>query len=174
MSDLIATVSYVLGGGPPRWDGFVATVPEDLLRRAPAPREWSALECLQHLIDVEVVFASRAKLIVKGEDLVGFDPDTEGEVGRGIDDTQVLLAQFRASRAKSLELLGGLKDDELERTANHEELGRVTLRELLNEWAGHDLMHMVQAERAVMQPFIAGTGKWRGFFADHDVQSRSE
>jgi hypothetical protein len=29
-------------------------------------------------------------------------------------------------------------------------------------------MHIVQAERAVMQPFIAGSGPWRPYFADHD------
>lgn len=46
---------------------------------------------------------------------------------------------------------------------------RVTLREMLNEWAGHDLMHTVQAELAVMQPFITASGPWRGYFADHDA-----
>ncbi|MGI8486783.1 MAG: DinB family protein [Thermomicrobiales bacterium] len=173
MSDLIATVSYVLRGGPARWDSFVAAIPEDLLRLAPAPEEWSAVECLQHLIDVEVVFAARSVLIREGKDLVSFDPATEGEVGSVVPDIQGLLAQFRASRAKSLDMLAGLKEEELERTANHEQFGSVSLQELLNEWAGHDLMHMVQAEQPVMQPFIAGCGKWRGFFACHDVLAKS-
>lgn len=47
----------------------------------------------------------------------------------------------------------------------------MTLRELLNEWAAHDLMHLVQAERAVMQPFIPDSGLWRFYFADHDVEA---
>ena len=46
----------------------------------------------------------------------------------------------------------------------------MTLEQLLNEWAGHDLMHTVQAERALMQPFIAGSGPWRGYFADHEAK----
>ena len=33
----------------------------------------------------------------------------------------------------------------------------------------HDLMHVVQAERAVMPAFVPGSGPWRPFFADHDV-----
>jgi hypothetical protein len=45
----------------------------------------------------------------------------------------------------------------------------VTLRELLSEWAAHDTMHIVQAERALMQAFIPGSGPWRRHFADHDV-----
>jgi hypothetical protein len=31
-------------------------------------------------------------------------------------------------------------------------------------------LHVVQAERAVMQPFIASTGPWRASFADHDAE----
>ena len=53
------------------------------------------------------------------------------------------------------------------RTARHAELGPVTLAQLLHEWAAHDLMHTVQAERALMQPFLAGVGPWRGYFTDH-------
>jgi hypothetical protein len=30
-------------------------------------------------------------------------------------------------------------------------------------------MHLVQAERALMQRFIPATGPWRSYFADHDV-----
>ena len=43
--------------------------------------------------------------------------------------------------------------------------------ELLNEWAAHDLMHTVQAERALMQPFIQGCGPWQHYFQDHVVRS---
>jgi hypothetical protein len=50
-------------------------------------------------------------------------------------------------------------------------LGTVTLAEFLHEWAAHDLNHTLQAERALMQPFIAGCGPWRGYFADHDLGS---
>jgi len=55
----------------------------------------------------------------------------------------------------------------LPRTARHQELGPVTLEQLLHEWAAHDLMHTVQAERALMRPFIEGCGPWRPYFADH-------
>ena len=38
-----------------------------------------------------------------------------------------------------------------------------------NEWSGHDLMHTVQGERAILQPFIDGCGPWRKYFSDHIV-----
>ena len=44
------------------------------------------------------------------------------------------------------------------------------MAELLNEWAAHDTMHIVQAERALMQSFVTGSGPWRSYFADHDVE----
>jgi hypothetical protein len=39
----------------------------------------------------------------------------------------------------------------------------------LHEWVAHDLMHLVQAERALLQPFIQGSGPWRPFFADYEA-----
>jgi hypothetical protein len=40
---------------------------------------------------------------------------------------------------------------------------------LLHEWGGHDLMHLVQAEQALMQPFIDGDGcgPWEVYFTQH-------
>ena len=44
------------------------------------------------------------------------------------------------------------------------------IEEMIYEWAGHDLMHMVQAERAIMQIFIDGCGPWRKYFLDHMIK----
>ena len=44
---------------------------------------------------------------------------------------------------------------------------------LLNLWTAHDLQHTVQAEEALMQVFIPGTGHWRWEFTDHDVEVRA-
>jgi hypothetical protein len=37
----------------------------------------------------------------------------------------------------------------------------------LNYWGGHDLMHLIQIEQAVMQPFIPDSGPWYVNFAKH-------
>lgn len=65
---------------------------------------------------------------------------------------------FARLRDESLKLLAGLRPEDLARKARHQEPGIVSLEEMLNEWAGHDLMHTVQAERALMQPFISYPG----------------
>ena len=43
--------------------------------------------------------------------------------------------------------------------------------EMVHEWAAHDLNHTVQAERAIMQPFIRGCGPWQKYFSDHLVRT---
>jgi hypothetical protein len=66
-------------------------------------------------------------------------------------------------------MLDELAAGDLTRGAIHREYGPVQLGQLLHEWAAHDLMHTIQAERALMQPFVAKSGPWRVTFADHDV-----
>ena len=169
MASLIESVVSVLATTPPRWAALAGIEP-DLLARRPAPGEWSAIECLGHVVDTEAaVFLARVLAVREGRDFAAFDPDAEGApVARSLG---ALAADFATLRAASLEVLATLTDADLDRTARHAELGHVTLRELLNEWAAHDTMHLVQAERALMQAFIPGSGPWRPYFADHDVET---
>jgi hypothetical protein len=171
MDDLLPHVLSVLSTTPERWRALANTVQPDLLSRAPAPGEWSALGCLRHLLATERdVFPVRVAAIMAGRDFEAFDQDAAGATTEAADSSE-MVAEFEALRGRSLQAVAALTPSELGRTARHAELGLVTLEQLLNEWAGHDLMHTVQAERAIMQPFIAGSGPWRGYFADHEVQA---
>ena len=173
MDELIARVREVLSTTPDRWRMLAASVELGLLERRPAPGEWSAIECLQHLLDTEMgAFSVRLQAFLDGRDLTAFDPDMDGSRPESAADPNVLAARFGEARARSLANLEMVSEADLERTAGHPELGQVTLREMLNEWAAHDLMHTVQAERALMQPFVVGSGKWRGTFAAHDAAAR--
>ena len=168
-SDVFEQVKGVLSSTPDRWDNLVNSLPDELLKRPPAPNEWSALECLQHLIDTEQVFAFRIRAFLAGQDFPAFDPDTEG-TKLGTSSADEMVAQFAHLRAESLALFSTLTPADLPRRSRHAELGPVSMDEMLHEWAAHDLMHTVQAERALMQPFITNSGPWRHYFADHDVE----
>lgn len=170
MTSLIPAARSMLAATPGRWSAL-ATVDAGLLVRQPAPGEWSATQCLQHVVDTEHrVFRARVLAILDGREFAGFDPDVDGHVDALERSAAELAADLEGLRAASLATLAGLTDGDLARTARHPELGVVTLAELLNEWAAHDTMHLVQAERALMQAFIPGSGPWRPFFADHDVE----
>ncbi|MGC4190584.1 MAG: DinB family protein [Thermomicrobiales bacterium] len=169
--DVLASVTAILAVGPDRWRGLVGAVDPGLLARVPASGEWSAVNVLQHLIDVEPVFTSRAEAIRAGQPFPAFDQDRGAEVGKPVEDIEALIDRWAALRERGLEVLATVQQEELTRTAVHAELGEVTLANLLCEWGGHDLMHMVQAEEAIMQPFIAGVGPWRGYFAAHEAST---
>lgn len=166
----ISTIATLLTTTPPRWNELTSKLPEALLRRSPAPGEWSALECLQHIIDVERVFQSRLKAFLDGlESFPAFNPDAKGALEAAARSPGVVAAEFAELRAVSLEAIGKLQPSDLGRTSRHAELGKVTLEEMLNEWPAHDLNHTVQAERALMQPYIQGCGPWQVFFKDHTI-----
>ena len=168
MKDTLQLVQAVLVTTPGRWVTMTQSIPPPLLHRAPVTGEWSALECLQHLVDTEQsVFPARVTCLLEGRDFPAFDPDSEGTKVDGTADALALANEFNRLRQQSLALLDQLKPADLPRTARHQELGPVTLDQLLHEWAAHDLMHTVQAERSLMQPFIEGCGPWRPYFADH-------
>lgn len=172
MTDLISRTIAILRIDGGRWHELATGLDPELLTRPPAPGQWSALQCLGHATDTEAaVFAARVRALLTGQAvLASYDPDAESTPITADTDPATLAGRHAALRAESLALLGTVAETNLDRTARHAELGLVTLRELLNEWAAHDLMHVVQAERAVMQAFIPSSGPWRRYFADHDVE----
>jgi len=173
VTDLIARTIAVLRVDGARWQALASGLDSELLLRTPAPGEWSALQCLGHAADTEAtVFAARVRALLAGQPAFpSFDPDRESTPITAGTDPAVLAGRHARLRAESLALLATVTEADLDRAARHAELGTVTLRELLNEWAAHDLMHVVQAERAVMQEFIPNTGPWRRYFGDHNVDA---
>jgi hypothetical protein len=172
MNDLLTAAGDVLAANPARWASLAQALSAELLARPPAPGEWSALECLQHLIDAEPVYQFRVDAFLAGRDFPAFDPDSQGTKPDARRAPADLAAEYARLRAASLDALARLTPDDLDRQAVHQELGRVTLSEMVHAWAAHDLMHTVQAERALMQPFIRGCGPWLKYFTDHVLSPR--
>lgn len=174
MNTLIEQVQAVLSTTPERWQRLISTLPGDLLTRPPADGEWSALRCLQHLVDAErLVFPVRLNAFLTGQPFVDFDPNRQ-HTDPDAQTPEQLVATFTRTRQESLALLSRVQDDDLGRTAQHPKLGTVTLAQMLHTWAAHDFNHTVQAERALMQPFLLGAGPWRSFFRDHEIAVAKE
>ncbi|HEY7199280.1 MAG TPA: DinB family protein [Candidatus Dormibacteraeota bacterium] len=169
MDNVLDAARRVVSTTAARWRALVDTVPAELLERAPAPGEWSAADCLRHLLATERrVMPVRIRQALAGEPMRAFDPQApepaapEGTPGE-------LADAFVALRRESDAMLARVTPDDLDRTADHPEYGPISLRTLLNVWAAHDLQHTVQAEEALMQAFLPDTGPFRFRFADHEV-----
>lgn len=171
MSTFVEGVQAVLATTPQRWQQLVSALPPDLLIRPPAAGEWSALRCLQHLLDAERLnFPVRFQAFLDGRDFEAYDPN-RAAADLDSQTPEQLVRLFAHTRQESLALFKCLNSDDLERHVEHPQLGSVTLAEMLHTWAAHDLMHTVQAERALMQPFMLGCGGWRPFFRDHEIDA---
>jgi uncharacterized damage-inducible protein DinB len=173
MDDMLDAARRVVSTTAARWQSLVDRLPEELLERRPAPGEWSAFECLQHLLTVErLVIPVRVRHVLEGRpELIPYDPDAP-RAPLPERTPRELVSAFATERRVNEALLVQLTHADLERSSYHPELGTVTMRMLLNLWAAHDLQHTVQAEEALMQAFIPTTGPWRFEFADHDVETR--
>jgi hypothetical protein len=173
MTEVLDAARRLLSITPGRWQSLVETAPDELLQRPPAPGEWSAAQCLDHLLVAErAVFGARLRDILEGRDLTVFDPNAPRppEAER---TPRAAAAALAAEREANLGVLAGLTPADLDRTGRHPEYGMLPLRVILNTWTAHDLQHTVQAEEAMMQAFIPETGPFRFRFADHDVAARS-
>jgi DinB superfamily len=119
----------------------------DLSQWKPAADRWSISEVLAHLADLEEVYADRTRRIVT-EDVPGlqrYDQTAAAERGEYSAGTAAEhLARFGRTRRVTVTLLKSLPPASGERTATHSELGTITLAEMLNEWASHDLGHLRQ------------------------------
>ncbi len=119
----------------------------ELLHWKPAADRWSISEVLAHLSALEHVYAERALRIVAEDSPTLQEYDQAGASARGDysrGSAGEHLAHFTRTRRSSLALLMGLPPAAGARTAVHSELGAITLAQMLNEWASHDLGHLRQ------------------------------
>jgi uncharacterized damage-inducible protein DinB len=175
MSTALDAIRGVLASTVPRWQQLVDNVPPDLLERRPAAGAWSAAECLEHLLHVErVVFGKRLRDLLAGRPaLVPYDPDAPRELEPERTPAE-RVAAWRAAREEHLRLLAPLTEADLQRSSDHPEYGTTTLAMILHTYAAHDLDHTIQAETALMQPFIPHTGHWRWEFAAKDTAAAAQ
>src|SRR5947207_13701578 len=120
MNDVLDMVKAVLATTAPRWLNLIKTLPVDLLNRQPAAGEWSATECLIHLLDTEQIFSVRVQAFLAGKAISAFDPDTQGTKNTASSPEQ-LATEFARLRQASFALLEGLTPQDLKRTAEHSE-----------------------------------------------------
>ena len=124
----------------------------DRLRVRPAPGEWSALECVGHILDSEVVVSARVRWILAEDepDIVGYDQALwVAELRHNEDDPTLLLATFEALRGANLDLWARRSIADRGRVGRHRERGPESYEMTFRLSAVHDRIHLAQARRAL-------------------------
>jgi FMN phosphatase YigB (HAD superfamily) len=147
-----AALLAVLRATPAALATLIHQKPQNLAKR-PAPNEWSPAEVLCHLrdVDTEVNLWRLHKVLNESNPFIpGQDTDRWAEIRRyQLQDGEQALADFTKARKEVLKLLENLNQDGWDRSARHAIFGPTTIRELVNIIAGHDILHVQQAYKAL-------------------------
>jgi len=140
---------------------LMAELTEEDARWKPAPERFSVAEVLAHLSHSEGhCYRMRLDRFMT-EARPEFEPDDAQmylDLYRGADPEKA-FDQFEEERKRNLEFLRHLPTGAGDRTALHKEYGEITLSQMLNEWALHDLGHIRQiAELVRARKYQAGAG----------------
>jgi hypothetical protein len=133
------------------FQSLLANVTDEQGRWKPASDKWSLLEVTCHLADEERDdFRRRLDLTLHhpGEPWPAIDPPRwaiermykERDLAGSLDD-------FVQERLRSVAWLTGLDTVNLEASAVHPQLGRMTAGMLFTSWLAHDLIHVRQMTR---------------------------
>lgn len=136
---------------------LIAEAGPDLWTR-PAATEWSVLECIAHISDAELVASGRYRWILAHDEpeLVGYDQDLwVNRLHHPPEEPDVLLALFEPLRAANLGLWTRTPPAERSRIGMHRERGPESYELTFTLIAGHDRLHVAQAQRALEQ--VRGT-----------------
>ena len=141
--------------------GLTTELTEEDARWKPAPERFSVAEVLAHLSHSEGHCYRMRLDRFMAETRPEFDFDDAQmylDLYRGADPKQA-FDHFEDQRQANMEFLRALPGGAGARVALHREHGEITLAQMLNEWALHDLGHIRHvAELFRARKYLAGAG----------------
>jgi hypothetical protein len=141
--------------------GLMSELSDEDARWKPAPDRFSIAEVLAHLSHAEGhCYRLRVDRFID-EERPELEPD-DAQMWLNLyrdADPEDAFDHFEEQRETNLEFLRGLPAGSGDRKALHKEVGEITLSQMLNEWALHDLGHVRQiAELVRARKYLAGAG----------------
>jgi len=139
------------------WDNSVAEFVE-VYRQIPIDRRtesidggWSAREVLQHLLEDEILFATRMRAAIAdpGSTIVPLDPERyQANLSYALVPDEVLLESLAALRAVNVGLLRALPADAWGRTVQHPEAGDQSVELIATVFGDHVSDHLSDVKNA--------------------------
>ena len=123
---------------------------DDALDRRPSQDEWSAIELISHMTEMERRYIDRLERMVRLDEprISAFDGDSI-ETQIPIDTTTAfeLMDEFGVLRRQCVYLLWSLEEYDWQRVGVHPYLGPLTIMQVTREMNEHDLAHLWQLRR---------------------------
>lgn len=150
MIDAHAETVKTLRATPPILRALTRDVGDERARRAPAPGEWSVVEVVAHMRDVEQQALERVRRMLAEDrpSLAAFDHEQHARdrnyVALRLQET---VEQYVGLRKEHLVLLDGLGPEGQRRAGRHEVHGDVTVASYEVHVAAEDVDHLAQIAR---------------------------
>ena len=145
----------VLKATPDELRARLSTHGEDAFVRSPAPTRWSGRQVIGHLLDIEWTIGYRTRTIYSDDHptMIGMDHDRWIiEQGHGDRSAQELIDLFAGVRAVNVDFYSRLPESAWERKGKHAEaLIDVSLALYIKIHGGHDLAHLQQLDRTIVE-----------------------
>lgn len=119
------------------------------LEARPVEGEWSVAEIIGHVVDSEIAYSLRWRLVLTKETPSYPAHDERALVALPKPSLDHVLALFGELRTYDLWLLEHVAPGDLKRMGIHEEQGLEPLDRMIRKLAGHDLAHLNQIDRAI-------------------------
>ena len=139
----------VLSATPARLVDIVARTEGALLLMRPSDIEWSVAEIIGHLVDSEIAYSLRWRLMLTKEQPHYPAHDEKAFVALPKPPLTQVLTLFGALRAYDVWLLAHAPHEAWQRVGVHEEQGLETVERNVRKLAAHDLAHLNQIARAL-------------------------
>jgi hypothetical protein len=165
---MLKHVIAVLASTPDKLRREIATLSRREMIARPAPDKWSVQIVLAHLADVEELgMRSRVEaMVTQGRPVLKSFDQLARVVEEGYEHQDPLrsLASFTRQRRENVRWLRKLRPADLKRKGRHEKVGEISVGELLNEWAFHDLGHLKQILEIKRYDLFPRMGNMRAFY----------
>jgi len=126
----------------------------DILKRRPAPGEWSIHENACHLAEVHPLFFRRLDLMLSEANpiIASYDPGRDDPEDALLKlDLADSLRRFQEDRARLVTRLRGLRPGDWTRTARHDEYNAYSIFAMFRHLALHDFHHAYRIEELVFR-----------------------
>jgi hypothetical protein len=165
---MLKDVIPILASTPDKLKREIASMSSQEMKRRPAANKWSVQEVLAHMDDIEEIgMRARVAALIETDDPILLPIDQEKraeEMKYNRINPLKSLAGLARQRQANVKWLNRLRPAQQKRRGTHQEVGVISVEELVTEWALHDLGHIKQILEIKRYALYPRIGNMRAFY----------